>query len=51
MPGSSGYSSCVKRLRQVHSRLKNDQELLNEYDSVIQQQLDSGIIERVSDPP
>ena len=51
MPGSSGYSSCVKRLRQVHSRLKNDQELLNEYDSVIQQQLDSGTIERVSDPP
>lgn len=38
---------CVNRLRQLHSRLKKDNTLLEEYNNVIQQQIDSGIIEAV----
>jgi hypothetical protein len=38
---------CVNRLRQLHSRLKKDNTLLEEYNKVIQQQINSGIIESV----
>ncbi|CAB4005289.1 Hypothetical predicted protein, partial [Paramuricea clavata] len=47
LPQSNGYSTCVRRLRQLHSHLKKDKHLLNDYDSVIKQQLESGIIEAV----
>ena len=47
---SNGYSQCVKRLEQVYLRLKAESELLDEYDKVIRQQLQSGIIEQVSNP-
>ena len=51
IPTSNGYQSCVKRLHQVYSRLKCDQVLLKEYDHVIQQQLEAGIVERVLELP
>ena len=51
VPASNEYSSCVKCLRQVYSRLKSDQVLLKEYDHVIQQQLEAGIVEMVFEPP
>jgi hypothetical protein len=47
LPQSNGYSTCVRRLRQLHSHLKKDKHLLNDYDSVMKQQLESGIIEAV----
>ena len=47
MPTTNGYFSCLKRLRQLHSRLKTDQELLEQYDEVIQEQVKSCIIEKV----
>ncbi|CAB4026440.1 Hypothetical predicted protein, partial [Paramuricea clavata] len=47
LPQSNGYSTCVRRLRQLHSHLKKDKHLLNDYDSVIKQQLESSIIEAV----
>ena len=46
---SNGYSQCVKRLDHVFSRLKGEPELLKEYDNVIKEQLQAGIIERVVD--
>jgi hypothetical protein len=46
-PKSTGYGTCVNRLRQLHSRLKKDNTLLEEYNKVIQQQINSGIIESV----
>lgn len=36
---------CVTRLRQLHSRLKKNKELLRDYDNVIKDQVKSGIIE------
>lgn len=36
---------CLRRLFQLHSRLKKDEPLLREYDQTIRQQIDSGIIE------
>ena len=47
MPTTNGYFSCLKRLQQLHSRLKTDQELLEQYDEVIQEQVKSCIIEKV----
>lgn len=47
LPQSNGYLTCVRRLRQLHFHLKKDKCLLNDYDSVIKQQLDCGIIEAV----
>lgn len=48
-PQSTGYLSCVKRLWQLHSRLKKDHVLMEEYNNIIKQQIDSGIIEAVPD--
>ena len=49
LPGSNGYASCERRLRQLHKPLKKDKELLREYDKIIQQQVVSGIIQPVSE--
>ena len=38
---------CTGRLRSLVSRLKKDPELLSEYNHIIQDQLQSGIVERV----
>ena len=46
-PLSDNYDICVKRLKSLQGRLKNDPELLSEYNSIFQQQLQQGIIERV----
>ena len=39
LPIDSGYSSCVSRLRQTHSRSKKDSELLKEYSNVTKQRV------------
>lgn len=41
------YELCVTRLRQLHSQLKKNKELLRDYDNVIKDQVKSGIIEAV----
>ncbi|KAK3720463.1 hypothetical protein QZH41_010029 [Actinostola sp. cb2023] len=41
------YNLCHNRLRSLHSKLRKQPELLQEYDRNIQEQLASGIIERV----
>ena len=46
-PASNQYEMCVMRLRQLHSRLKKNKELLRDYDNVIKDQVKSGIIEAV----
>ena len=51
LPIESGFSACLSRLRQNHSRLKKDPELLKEYSNVIKQQQDQGIIERIAEKP
>ena len=47
LPQSNGYSTCVRRPRQLHLHLKKDKQLLHDYDSVIKLQLENGIIEAV----
>ena len=42
-PKSDSYVICVKRLRQLWSRLKNDKWLLEEYDKIIKEQEKMGI--------
>ena len=39
--------TCVTSLRQLHSRLKKNKELLRDYDNVIKDQVKSGIIKAV----
>ncbi len=46
VPANNGYVSCVKRLRQPHSRSKSDREL--QYDNAVKEQVESGTIEQVS---
>ena len=41
------FENCVARLSTQLKRLRKDSEILKEYDSIIQDQLQSGIIERV----
>ena len=41
------YSLCKQRLDYLLKRLKSKPEILSEYDSVIQEQLDAGIVEHV----
>ena len=41
------YQQCLNRLKLLRKRLLKNPEILNEYNSVIQDQLSKGIIERV----
>ncbi|XP_047133085.1 uncharacterized protein LOC101238207 [Hydra vulgaris] len=45
---SDNYSLCIKRLNVTLNKLKNDSELLNEYNKIIIEQLNSGVIEKVN---
>ena len=47
VPASNEHALCITRLRQLHSRLKKNKELLRDYDHVIKDQVKSGIIEAV----
>ena len=47
LPVSNEFNICVTRLRQLHSRLKKNKELLRDYDNVIKDQVKSEIIEAV----
>ena len=46
-PSLNNFDICAKRLSSLQVKLKNDPELLREYDAIFQQQLQEGIIERV----
>ena len=46
-PTSNNYPMCENRLRSLHHKLKNEHNLLAEYDKIIQEQNQRGIIERV----
>ena len=45
----SDYQLCEKRLRSLHRKMLHQPELLREYDQIIQQQIQDGIVERVPD--
>ena len=42
-----GYNTCYNRFQSLHRKLRADPALLNEYDKIIRQQLEGGIIEQV----
>ena len=46
-PVSNGYDTCSKRLQSLHRKLQADPVLRNEYNKIICDQLETGIIERV----
>ena len=47
MPQSNNYGMCEARLRSLHRNLTKEPNLLVEYDKIIQDQLQNGIVERV----
>jgi hypothetical protein len=47
LPPSNNYRMCEIRLRSLHYKLKNESNLLQEYDKIIQGQTRAEIIERV----
>ena len=49
LPQSNNYGMCVMRLRSLHLKLKSEQNLLKEYDYIIQEQRKNGIVEIVSE--
>ena len=48
-PLPSNYANSLSRMKRQIKRLKREPEVLEEYDSIIKDQLSSGIIERVTD--
>ena len=48
-PKSTGYNMCVRRLRQLQSRLKKDKTLFEDYNEIIREQERAGIVERTND--
>ena len=48
-PIPSEYQLCYNRLNGLHRKLKRDPKLLNEYDGVIKEQLQMGIIEEAKE--
>ena len=46
---TSNYNTCVSQFKGQVRKLKNDAALLNEYDATIKQQLESDIIEKVTE--
>ena len=51
---SDNYDLCVRRLESTMKRLKSQPEILEEYDSVIKDQLEKGIVEEIpqeKEPP
>ena len=47
LPQSNNYGMCVTRLRSLHSKLKSESNLLKEYNNIIQEQKQNGIVEIV----
>ncbi|XP_028413524.1 uncharacterized protein LOC114536361 [Dendronephthya gigantea] len=45
----SDYQLCENRLRSLHRKMLQQPELLQEYDQIIQQQIQDGIVEKVPD--
>ena len=48
-PIPSEYQLCYNRLNGLHRKLKRDPELLKEFDGIIKEQLEMGIIEEVKE--
>ena len=46
-PLSSNYGTCVSRLKGQLTKLRKDPEVLQECDSIIQEQVEKGIVEKV----
>ena len=46
LPSSNNYGMCESRLRSLHQKLKAKPELLSEYDKIIKEQEQNGIVER-----
>ena len=46
LPSSNNYGMCESRLRSLHQKLKAKPELLSEYDNIIKEQEQNGIVER-----
>lgn len=49
-PSSTNYRMCENRLKSLHHKLKNEPNLLRDYDEIVKDQLQKGIVERVLGP-
>ena len=45
-PTSNNYSMCMTRLRSLHHKLRNERNLWSDYDKIIREQEQAGIVER-----
>ena len=50
LPIPDNYNLCYNRLKSMHYKLSKTPEVLKEYDDIIQEQLKSGIIEKLPNP-
>ena len=50
LPIPDNYNLCYNRLKSMHYKLNKTPEVLKEYDDIIQEQLRSGIIEKLPNP-
>lgn len=50
LPIRDNYNLCYNRLKSMHYKLNKTPEVLKEYDDIIQEQLRSGIIEKLPNP-
>ena len=48
LPNSTGYTMCLRRLRQLQSRLKKDRDLFQDYDQIIREQEKTAIVEQTN---
>lgn len=46
-PSSNGYQLCESRLRSLYHKLRKEPSLLSKYNNIIQNQLETGIVEEV----
>ena len=47
VPTSNNYGMCVARLQSLHHKLKNEPNLLSDYDKIIREQEQAKIVERI----
>lgn len=46
----NNYNLCLRRLRGLLCRLRQDRDIFREYDSIIRNQIEQGVVQVIDDP-